>query len=36
MTQILLGSNFKVSPETVMRDWRAAKAWLERELEVQP
>src|SRR5579864_7814602 len=22
----------KVSPETVMRDWRAAKAWLEREL----
>ena len=26
----------KVSPDTVMRDWRAAKAWLERELEVQP
>lgn len=23
----------KVSPETVMRDWRAAKAWLYRELE---
>jgi len=23
----------KVSPETVMRDWRAAKAWLHRELE---
>ena len=22
----------KVSPDTVMRDWRAAKAWLEREL----
>jgi DNA-directed RNA polymerase specialized sigma24 family protein len=22
----------KVSPETVMRDWRAAKAWLGREL----
>ena len=26
----------KVSPDTVMRDWRAAKAWLERELEAQP
>ncbi len=26
----------KVSPETVMRDWRAAKAWLGRELEAQP
>ena len=23
----------KVSPETVMRDWRVAKAWLHRELE---
>jgi RNA polymerase sigma factor (TIGR02999 family) len=23
----------KVSPETVMRDWRLAKAWLTRELE---
>ena len=23
----------KVSPETVMRDWRAAKAWLHQELE---
>ncbi len=23
----------KVSPVTVMRDWRAAKAWLLRELE---
>jgi RNA polymerase sigma-70 factor (ECF subfamily) len=23
----------KVSPQTVMRDWRAAKAWLYRELE---
>src|SRR5439155_25533239 len=23
----------KVSPETVMRDWRSAKAWLYRELE---
>jgi len=23
----------RVSPETVMRDWRAAKAWLYRELE---
>jgi hypothetical protein len=23
----------KVSPETVMPDWRAAKAWLYRELE---
>ncbi len=23
----------KISPETVMRDWRAAKAWLYRELE---
>jgi len=23
----------KVSPETVLRDWRAAKAWLHRELE---
>jgi uncharacterized protein YjiS (DUF1127 family) len=22
----------KVSPETVMRDWRLAKAWLLREL----
>ena len=22
----------KVSPDTVMRDWRAAKAWLESEL----
>ena len=23
----------KISPETVMRDWRAARAWLYRELE---
>ena len=23
----------QVSPETVMRDWRAAKAWLQRELD---
>ena len=23
----------RVSPETVMRDWRAAKAWLQRELD---
>ena len=22
----------KVSPETVMRDWRLAKAWLQREM----
>jgi len=22
----------KVSPETVMRDWKLAKAWLEREM----
>jgi RNA polymerase sigma factor (TIGR02999 family) len=22
----------RISPETVMRDWRAAKAWLRREL----
>jgi RNA polymerase sigma-70 factor (ECF subfamily) len=26
----------KVSPDTVMRDWRAAKAWLERELNRRP
>ena len=24
-----------VSPETVMRDWRVAKAWLVRELELR-
>ena len=23
----------KVSPETVMRDWKVAKVWLARELE---
>ena len=23
----------KISPETVMRDWRAAKAWLNSQLE---
>ena len=26
----------KVSPETVMRDWKAAKAWLHRELDNTP
>jgi len=26
------GSVLKVSPDTVMRDWRLAKAWLLREL----
>jgi RNA polymerase sigma factor (sigma-70 family) len=28
----------KVSPETVMRDWRLAKAWLQREMrgDVRP
>ena len=25
----------KVSPETVMRDWKLAKAWLQRELRHQ-
>jgi RNA polymerase sigma factor (TIGR02999 family) len=25
----------KVSPDTVMRDWRLAKAWLRREMRVQ-
>ena len=25
-------SVLKVSPETVMRDWRLAKAWLQREM----
>jgi len=25
----------KVSPETVMRDWRLAKAWLLREMSGQ-
>jgi RNA polymerase sigma factor (TIGR02999 family) len=26
------GSVLNVSPETVMRDWRLAKAWLQREM----
>jgi RNA polymerase sigma factor (TIGR02999 family) len=26
----------KVSPDTVMRDWRVAKAWLEREMSSRP
>ena len=26
----------KVSPDTVMRDWRLAKAWLQRELRARP
>jgi len=26
----------KVSPETVMRDWRLAKAWLLREMSGKP
>jgi DNA-directed RNA polymerase specialized sigma24 family protein len=25
-------SVLRVSPETVMRDWRLAKAWLQREM----
>ena len=29
-------SVLKVSPETVMRDWRLAKAWLRREMREEP
>jgi RNA polymerase sigma factor (TIGR02999 family) len=29
-------SVLKVSPETVMRDWRLAKAWLQREMRDHP
>ena len=29
-------SVLKVSPETVLRDWRLAKAWLLRELQAKP
>ena len=27
-----IGDLMKVSPDTVMRDWRLAKAWLQREM----
>jgi RNA polymerase sigma-70 factor, ECF subfamily len=30
------GEVLKVSPETVMRDWKLAKAWLLRELSAAP
>jgi RNA polymerase sigma factor (sigma-70 family) len=26
----------KISPQSVMRDWKLAKAWLKRELSRQP
>jgi RNA polymerase sigma-70 factor (ECF subfamily) len=29
-------SVLKVSPDTVMRDWRLAKAWLQREMRGEP
>jgi DNA-directed RNA polymerase specialized sigma24 family protein len=28
--------NLQVSPQTVMRDWRLARAWLARELRGRP